>query len=359
MRYASVLELQMAVMADVFGYKQIPANQPAQPGSDVVPLFASLQALDAWQAGAVFQQPTDRIALGVARAEGGGRNMENELVVICQDRRLVNSEWVEKIRKIGKGEVRVIVSGPARIRAATLQQRCRPPRIGCSVAHPRVGAGTLGCFVRDRQEGSTGFLSNNHVLAAMNRATMGDPSMQPGKLDGGRDPNDRLGILREFVPLDFNPASRNFMDAAWSQLLEELTDEKPFEIYNEGVAQGALTNRVAPLLPEDWVAKVGRTSDYTAREVVAVNVNHLIVAMQSSGRTTMARFDGQVVVQGVGEGGFSKPGDSGSVVFDEERNPAALLFAGTETGGANKRGLTYASPIGPVLDALDLEIFTR
>ena len=34
----------------------------------------------------------------------------------------------------------------------------------------------------------------------------------------------------------------------------------------------------------------------------------------------------------------------------------ALLFAGSDTGGRAGLGLTYASPIGAVLDALGVEL---
>jgi hypothetical protein len=34
----------------------------------------------------------------------------------------------------------------------------------------------------------------------------------------------------------------------------------------------------------------------------------------------------------------------------------ALLFAGSDQGGANGQGLTYANPIQTVLDSLSLEL---
>ena len=35
-----------------------------------------------------------------------------------------------------------------------------------------------------------------------------------------------------------------------------------------------------------------------------------------------------------------------------------LLFAGSDMGGRNGKGLTYANPIAPVLEALKLELLT-
>jgi len=44
------------------------------------------------------------------------------------------------------------------------------------------------------------------------------------------------------------------------------------------------------------------------------------------------------------------------LILDESNRACALLFAGSETGGANGRGLTYASPIAAVLKKLAIEL---
>ena len=62
--------------------------------------------------------------------------------------------------------------------------RQRPAPLGFSVGHPAITAGTLGA----RVVGPTGIvyiLSNNHVLANSNGATVGDATLQPGAFDGG------------------------------------------------------------------------------------------------------------------------------------------------------------------------------
>src|SRR6266581_984976 len=64
----------------------------------------------------------------------------------------------------------------------TKRQRPAPP--GFSVGHPAITAGTIGARVRDAV-GRVYILSNNHVLANSNGATIGDPEYQPGPFDGG------------------------------------------------------------------------------------------------------------------------------------------------------------------------------
>jgi hypothetical protein len=73
-----------------------------------------------------------------------------------------------------------------------------PP--GVSLGHYRISAGTFGCLVR---RGNDLFLlSNNHVLADINKGRAGDPVLQPSPADGGTA-GDVVAVLDEFVPLDF------------------------------------------------------------------------------------------------------------------------------------------------------------
>ncbi len=70
----------------------------------------------------------------------------------------------------------------------------RPVPIGVSSGHPAVTAGTLGARVTD---GANVYaLSNNHVYANSNSASIGDGIIQPGTADGGSDPADRIGARR-------------------------------------------------------------------------------------------------------------------------------------------------------------------
>ena len=67
----------------------------------------------------------------------------------------------------------------------------RPVRCGVSIGHPQVTAGTLGCLVV-LNNNRLCLLSNNHVIANSNNARIGDPIIQPGRVDGGVVPGDRI-----------------------------------------------------------------------------------------------------------------------------------------------------------------------
>lgn len=111
------------------------------------------------------------IALGIVRK----KKQDFALAVRIQQRALEDSKQVATIRKQAQGEVDVRYIGRVTKQAVPWhQQRNRPLRLGGSVGHFKVTAGTLGCFVRDRTTGAVLILSNNHVLANENRAKKGD-----------------------------------------------------------------------------------------------------------------------------------------------------------------------------------------
>src|SRR4051812_20964705 len=139
------------------------------------------------------------VALGVSRASG--KKNQFVLAVRVQRRGLENSPQVETIKKQAKGEVHVEYIGIPTKRAAVpaTQKRARPLKIGGSIGHFKVTAGTLGAFVKSRDDGSVLILSNNHVLANESKGKKGDPVLQPGAIDGGEGPEDKVGTLLRFV----------------------------------------------------------------------------------------------------------------------------------------------------------------
>ncbi len=91
--------------------------------------------------------------------------------------------------------------------------RFRPAPIGVSTGHPDITAGTIGCRVID-SNGNVYALSNNHVYANSNDASIGDSILQPGTADGGSSLYDVIGTLFDFEPIDFSSSGINKIDAA-------------------------------------------------------------------------------------------------------------------------------------------------
>ena len=302
-------------------------------------IIALLQALPGAQHAGGAGLPT--VAVGLAPASGG----RVRVAVRLQDP--ADRALLPELGAAAGREIDVQVIGPVRALSSpgpgSLQRRVRPLRPGLSVAHPSVTAGTLGGFVRT--SAGIAVLSNNHVLAASDAATIGDPVLQPGPADGGT-PDDRIGTLSAFVRLRADVP--NAVDAALAVL------DPGIGVAPGNLPGGPLTGSVPDDLDIDLdeaVEKVGRTTGHTTGRISAVEVDGVAVQFDRG----VHRFDDQVEIEG-DVGAFSAGGDSGSVIWrSRDRAPLALLFAGSTEGGRTGAGVTFANPLSTVLRALGAE----
>lgn len=231
----------------------------------------------------------------------------------------------------------------------------RPVPIGVSTGHPDITAGTIGCRVTDGTDVYA--LSNNHVYANQNDATVGDAVIQPGSYDNGVSPADNIGTLAEFKLIAFyddrnppNPIPTNTIDAAIALVTSgtngSLGNATPSNGY--GTPQSA----TGSVHINQKVKKYGRTTGQTKGQVIAINATVDV----GYGVGKVARFVGQIVVS---PGSFSAGGDSGSLIVvddrkgkkvgPDDRKPIGLLFAGSAL-------YTIANPINDVLTAFGVTI---
>ena len=202
--------------------------------------------------------------------------------------------------------------------AQGLRQRVRPAVGGYSVGHYQITAGTVAIGVRDSNgAGLFHILSNNHILANSNSASLGDPILQPAPADGGVLGRDQVAELCRFVPMDFGFGAWNVVDAAVACTRFENVDRR---VHFIGEPE-AVRNKNGVHLGES-LQKTGRTTDYTRGKVVALNA--AVSVGYGGGR--VARFHDQIVA-----GYMSEGGDSGSLVLDLDGNALGLLFAGSST----------------------------
>lgn len=220
--------------------------------------------------------------------------------------------------------------------------RARPAPLGFSIGHPDITAGTFGARVKDGS-GNVYALSNNHVLANTNEANIGDSALQPGPHDGGTDPEDKVGELSDYEPIDFE--GTNTMDAAIAiSSTSNLDASTPSESY--GVPGTTPTSASVGMS----VQKYGRTTGHTTGDVSEVNLT-VDVCYETAGPfmcKKSARFENQI---GITPGDFSAGGDSGSLIVtnDTNKNPVGLLFAGSDSR-------TIANPISDVLSRFNVSI---
>ena len=212
----------------------------------------------------------------------------------------------------------------------------RPVPTGVSTGHPDITAGTIECRVI--KDGSVYALSNNHVYANENDATIGDNVLQPGTYDGGTN-GDEIGTLADFEPIVFKRNARNKMDVAIALssvgVLGNSTPPDGYGIPNSAIV-GAVLNQS--------VQKFGRTTELTKGVITGVNATVNV----SYGTRKTAKFVDQIIIE---PGDFSAGGDSGSLIVtdDGNNNPVALLFAGSSS-------MTIANRIDLVLERFGVTI---
>ena len=215
-------------------------------------------------------------------------------------------------------------------------KRMRPAPLGYSVGHFAITAGSIGARVVDGA-GNVYVLSNNHVLANSNGASIGDAIYQPGAYDGGTA-SDQFATLFAFKPIDFSGAANTFDGAIARSTTADLGFASPTDdgygppsaqIFGDANGDGLFDN-VNDLLGLP-VQKYGRTTKLTHGQITGINgtvtvcYEVLYIFCIKS-----ATFTNQLIVDAAG---FSGGGDSGSLIVTDNGslNPVGLLFAGSST----------------------------
>lgn len=227
--------------------------------------------------------------------------------------------------------------------------KMRPAPGGCSVGHRDITAGTLGCWVK--RNGQQMMLSNNHVLADVNQADIGDPIYQPGVYDGGTSA-DEIAKLYDFVPISMTELSScpiagfiatvlNFLSGIFGRKTKLI----PYASGEPNKVDCAIAEPHAGVDVLDRIIE----DDGTLIEVIGEAEPTLGLAVKKSGRTTgtshgevsqtevtlsvqmgngkVAVFTDQIVVE---KEGMSAGGDSGSAILTEDNKLVGLLFAGSD-----------------------------
>ena len=220
-------------------------------------------------------------------------------------------------------------------------EKVRPAPPGVSIGHYLITAGTFGSVVYDNSTAQPMILSNNHVLAnATNgndqRASINDRIYQPGPFDfvhvdlGYADRQYIIACLKRFVNLADSPAI-NVVDCAIGEPLENSLIIP--EILEIGLVQGVTTPALSMA-----VQKSGRTTGLTFGQITVLDA--MVDVQYGLGR--VLRFDHQIITTNM-----SSPGDSGSLLLDDNNLAVGLLFAGSNTS-------TIHNPIQDVLHLLSV-----
>jgi hypothetical protein len=214
--------------------------------------------------------------------------------------------------------------------------------------------GTLGSLVT--RGGVQYILSDNHILARSDGATVGDAIIQPGLIDTATCTTagtTTVANLSQFSNLQATPSPK--IDAAIAQVVAGEVDPTGKIIYlgattdANGVPvadapQGGTGLPASSVAVGRPVAKSGRSTGLTCSTVEATNILTSVtytVNCDGTGTKFTASYANQIGVIG---GDFSGEGDSGSLIVTQDTaSPLALLYAGSDTD-------TVGNPVADVLN---------
>ena len=366
---SSARELKVAILEDLFGYSRLalPASVASNGEPFLRPPDLDTKNAVAAESGALddVTDPRRLIALGISPRPVGGRDDEHRLVVLCQREQDLTGSFVTAIRDRSPEDIDLrYIGSAARLgqpapgdeaaAAISAHRPGGPLRMGDSIAHFDVTAGTLGCFVEIENE--IFVLSNNHVLANANQASTDDDVLWPSPIDNGRAPTDVIGPLAHWVPLDLNPGGLNVLDCAIAKL-NDPTNIDRINLYNlpGQAAKQPISGRAVSPLEQKRVYMVGRTSGPREGRIFSISTEvEIAYLVRSLPRRVV--FQKQITIEGLDGSPFARSGDSGAVVFDESWNAVGLVFAVSTDGGAQGGGLTFANHITAVLDVFDAKL---
>ncbi|MCF8010136.1 MAG: S1 family peptidase [Clostridiales bacterium] len=253
--------------------------------------------------------------------------------------------------KINGVETDVVEIGNVRL-LDTRKERIRPAQPGISIGHYKISAGTFGAVVKDAKTKELLILSNNHILAngtngRDNKAKIGDPILQPGSYDGGTE-QDKLASLQRFLPLYRGvqepecPVAAG-MERTGNNLIKMLRPNYEMKILKytrqSNVVDAAVAKPVSPDIISEEILEIGKIES-TAESEAGMSI-------QKSGRSS-GLTKGNITAIGVSlkvdlgneeYGWFSdqvvadikvNPGDSGSLVLNENNDAVGLVFAGSD-----------------------------
>jgi hypothetical protein len=229
-------------------------------------------------------------------------------------------------------------------------------------------SGTLGSLL----EGSDHvqyLLSNNHVLARSDQATVGDTIIQPGLIDNNCTPNGDgpgttvVGSLTGWLPLSSAATNADAAIAAVAAHTVSPTGDilelgarqadGALAAAPPGVSSSAGKGETASLQMK--VAKSGRTTGLTCAGISALSLDVMVDYFTDCAETRpylTKTYTNQIAITG---NEFSDAGDSGSLVVDAaDAEPVGLFFAGgTDASGV---GEGVANPVGDVLSELSSQV---
>jgi hypothetical protein len=289
------------------------------------------------------------VGTGVSLKFKNGKLYEQPCIVIRVTKKIPNLKDGAVPLEIDGWPTDVIEIGPMEPCSAFVEPAC-PLRPGNTIGNPKSNTfGTIGCLVRKRKSGSKidespfsdiMLLSNNHVLANYNKAKKNDTLQHPGP------------------PLN-QPLSPSLKSAELFQWIE--LEEAPFV----NVVDAALAKPIVPVSPDFQ----GFNYIPTALGVATMGMRVYIAGAQSGPqRGTIIDLAASVPFPVYGPlenvtfypcivtNDISNPGDSGSVLLNDNHEALGLLFGKGRAGSSGQIPATFYNYLGRALHELDVDL---
>ena len=243
-------------------------------------------------------------------------------------------------------------NGAAGVDQTPAQRKRFDPVIG-GVSISPLGApfvGTLACFLERRTLDTRELLvlSNNHVLADVNRLPLGTKIVQPGPEvpPFTTSEADVFAALHTIIPVQFPAADGEPVVNRFDAAIANVTDGNRVKVGEIFGGVPYQPGKVIPPRPGMRVVKAGRTTGVTHGTITATHVQGLQVNYGDSQGPRIAIYNDAISIAGDLGQPFSQPGDSGSLIVEENTgSPVALLFAGDGRS-------TSACELGPLCHRL-------
>ena len=226
---------------------------------------------------------------------------------------------------------------------STFPMKLRPLQSGCDIAtinDEDEVHGTLSCIVTKKNLFKREYfiLSNNHVLADINKLPLGTPIIQPSKYSALNLENEVVANLFTFIklkPYNGNKKNVNYVDCALAKINNNIGITKA--VFDIGEIKGISTPKLGAR-----IKKYGASSGLSRGKITTIDAT---LEIEEEGNKYV--FKNQVLADI-----FNIPGDSGSLILNEFNEAIGLFW-----GGSDNNLVAYINDISIVLKKLNVSIY--